>query len=216
MIQIIDTGVANIRSLQAAFDRLGQSWHLTQDANDVIHASHVVLPGVGAIAAAAERLDQLQLRDALKERVSRPELSTLCICLGMQLLCDSSDESDTAKGLGVLPFRIKRFPETVAVPQLGWNLVSPSRGDQSGALPYEPGEAYFANSFRLVDVPGDDWGYATTDYGGPFVSSFWRDNILACQFHPELSGTWGASVLQHWVNRASTEKMVINQGESEC
>lgn len=200
MIQIINTGVANIRSLQAAFDRLGESWNLTEDANQIATASHVVLPGVGAFAAAAESLDRLNLREAITDRINQTERATLCICLGMQLLCESSEEADSAQGLGILPFRIKRFSNDVKVPQLGWNQVSPGKTDNdSSSVPYETGEAYFANSFRLEDRPSD-WNFAETDYGGKFISSVWRGRTLACQFHPELSGAWGQQLLKNWIS----------------
>jgi glutamine amidotransferase len=193
MIQIINTGVANIRSLQAAFDRLGCEWSLTEDSVEVESASHVVLPGVGAFAAAAQSLDRLSLRESITDRINRPDSPTLCICLGMQLLCESSEEADSAKGLGILPHTIKRFSNDVKVPQLGWNEVRPTV-----AGPYETGEAYFANSFRLEDCP-EGWGCAETVYGGVFISSIWRGRTLACQFHPELSGRWGQRVLTNWI-----------------
>ena len=193
MIQIINTGVANIRSLEAAFDRLGHRWNLTEDANQIETAPHVVLPGVGAFAAAAESLDRLNLRQSITDRLQNPDQPTLCICLGMQLLCESSEESKSAHGLGILPYQIKRFGNDVKVPQLGWNEVRPCFEG-----PFETGEAYFANSFRLVDQPAG-WGFAETDYGGKFVSSVWRGRTLACQFHPELSGKWGQKLLQHWI-----------------
>ena len=152
-----------------------------------------MLPGVGAFAAAAESLDRLNLRDSITDRISRPDSPTLCICLGMQLLCQSSEEADSAKGLGILPHTIKRFGIDVKVPQLGWNEVRPT-----AAGPYQTGEAYFANSFRLEDAP-DGWGFAETEYGGVFISSVWRGRTLACQFHPELSGRWGQQVLMNWI-----------------
>ena len=207
MIQIINTGVANIRSLQAAFDRLQQSCNLTEDANEIANASHVVLPGVGAFAAAAESLDRLALRDTIKARLANPSQSTLCICLGMQLLCEASEEADSAVGLGLIPQTIKRFANDVPVPQLGWNTVSPA--DESSA-PYSVGEAYFANSFRLTDRPPTDWGFAQTDYGGSFFSSVWRGKTLACQFHPELSGQWGQQVLANWIAGN------VNTGAASC
>ena len=193
MIQIINTGVANIRSLQAAFDRLNQPWNLTENADQIHSATHLVLPGVGAFAAAAEAIDRLGLRETLIERIGDSTRPTLCICLGLQLLCESSEESDSSNGLGILPCQIKRFNDSVTVPQLGWNAVTPQTDG-----PLETGEAYFANSFRLTDSP-PDWGYATTDYSGTFVSSVWRGRTLACQFHPELSGTWGQQVLKNWI-----------------
>ena len=144
MIQIINTGVANIRSLQAAFDRLGEPWQLTENAAEIETASHVVLPGVGAFAAAVESIDRLGLRETIIERINTPQLATLSICLGMQLLGRSSEECGHSVGLGVIPHEIKRFGEDVKVPQLGWNAVQPQTDG-----PYEAGEAYFANSYRL-------------------------------------------------------------------
>ena len=193
MIQIINTGVANIRSLQAAFDRLGRKWNLTERAADIENASHVVLPGVGAFEAAASALDRLNLRKPIVNRINCPDAPRLCICLGMQLLCQSSEESGSAVGLGILPHTIRRFSHAVTVPQLGWNNVQPMTEG-----PLASGEAYFANSFRLAEPPSG-WGFAQTQYDGTFVSSVWRGRTLACQFHPELSGNWGQQVLTHWI-----------------
>jgi imidazole glycerol phosphate synthase glutamine amidotransferase subunit len=199
MIEIINTGVANIRSLQAAFDRLGAAWNLTDDASLIESASHVVLPGVGAYAAAVAQVDQRGLRNTIVERINagRP---TLCICLGMQMLGQSSEESPGVEGLGILPYEIKRFSDNVKVPQLGWNTVTPN--SNSSKQFYDSGEAYFANSFRLGEPPdaATDWNYATTDYDGSFVSSIWKDGVLACQFHPELSGPWGQQLLKNWID----------------
>ena len=197
MIQIINTGVANIRSLQASFDRIGATWNLTEDASAIESASHVVLPGVGAFGAAASAIDRLQLRDVVSDRLQQPDKATLCICLGLQMLCNESEESPGQKGLGIVDAKIERFSEDVAVPQLGWNAVVPHESCQ--VKKFEIGEAYFANSFRLA-TPPEGWDYATTDYDGGFVSSFWRGNTLACQFHPELSGAWGQQLLKNWIN----------------
>ena len=195
MIQIINTGVANIRSLQAAFDRIGQPWNLTEDPALIREATHVVLPGVGAYAAAAAAIDSLGLRETIIERLNDGGTSTLCICLGMQLLGSSSEESPGAKGLGVIDAQITRFSDEVQVPQLGWNNVVPN--PSCSQTVYPAGEAYFANSFRLLSPP-EGWDFATTDYDGQFVSSIWRGKTLACQFHPELSGDWGQQLLKDW------------------
>ncbi len=196
MISIINTGVANIRSLQATFNRLNQPWQLTEDAATIRSAPHVVLPGVGAFAAAIERIDALGIRDAIVQRIA-DDRPTLCICLGMQLLCDSSLESPGVVGLGIVPSEIRRFSDNVKVPQLGWNRVAPR-----DACPYyETGEAYFANSFRLDEFPAG-WNSAQTEYDGPFTSSLWRGRVLACQFHPELSGEWGQALLESWIKHA--------------
>lgn len=198
-IQIINTGVANIRSLQAAFDRIEAPWALTEDATAIETASHVVLPGVGAFGAATAAIDQLGLRDAICKRLEQPEKATLCICLGLQMLCKESEESPGESGLGVLDAKIERFSNDVAVPQLGWNAVVPH--ETCSVKPFETGEAYFANSFRLSTAPAG-WDYATTDYDGGFVSSVWRGKTLACQFHPELPGKWGQTLLKGWYDNA--------------
>ena len=113
------------------------------------------------------------------------------------MLGESSEESPGVTGLGVIPSQIKRFSQNVKVPQLGWNTVQPD-GDAEKQF-YETGEAYFANSFRL-GAPPEGWGYATTDYDGSFVSSIWKEGVLACQFHPELSGAWGQQLLKNWID----------------
>ena len=196
MVSIINTGVANIRSLQATFDRLGCEWTLTTDKTEIASSSHVVLPGVGAFGAAVEQIDRLGIRDAISGRI-QSGLPTLCICLGMQLLCEESSESPDAKGLGIIPAEIVRLPEQVQVPQLGWNEVVPDSNNE--VQQFEPGEAYFANSFCLPSAP-EGWNFASTSYGMNFVSSLWRDRILACQFHPELSGRWGENVIGSWLS----------------
>jgi len=204
IVKIINTSVANIRSLQAAFDRLNISWELTESAAEIVSASHVVLPGVGAFAAGVETLDRLQLRDGLLERVAQ-DRPLLCICLGMQLLAKSSEEAADCCGLGIIDRQVTRFPATVKVPQLGWNDVTPMTDAR-----FPAGQAYFANSYRLAWDPHLDgangsppslagWGYAISEYGGEFISSLWRGNLLACQFHPELSGVWGENVLAGWL-----------------
>lgn len=216
MVQIINTGVANIRSLQATFDRLGQDWQLATDGEQVASAGHVVLPGVGAFGAAIESIDRLGLRQPLLDRIAA-DRPTLCICLGLQLLADSSEESPGVLGLGVISKKIQRFSNAVQVPQLGWNEVRPVRNSKSrtsngsqvavsvATYPFKTGQAYFANSYRLTEPP-DGWGYAVTEYDGPFISSFWQGRLLACQFHPELSGPWGEELIRRWLQNSANEQ----------
>lgn len=193
---MVPTGTANVASVSAAFTRLGAGLTMASGPDDVSGAAGVVLPGVGAFGAAMGQVDALGMRRALRERIEQGK-PTLVVCVGMQLLCRDSEESPGAKGLDVLEHSVARFEGDLRVPQLGWNRVEPVPGSKL----LEPGWAYFANSYRLDRVP-EGWLGATTEYGGRFVSALERGNILACQFHPELSGAWGASLLGRWMETA--------------
>jgi imidazole glycerol phosphate synthase glutamine amidotransferase subunit len=118
----------------------------------------------------------------------------LAICLGLQILAEESEENPGVRGLGVLPATVTRFADGLRVPQLGWNRVA--AGD--GARLLEDGAAYFANSFKLDNVP-PGWTGATADHGGEFVAALERGPVLACQFHPELSGHWGQTLIERWL-----------------
>ncbi len=192
-IVIVPTGTANIASVAAAFRRLGVEPTESTRSDEIERAAGVVVPGVGAFAAAMDRVDSTRLRVALTERINEGR-ATLVVCVGMQLLCTASEESPGIAGLGVIDDRVERFDSEERVPQLGWNRVEPPRNSRF----LEPGWAYFANSYRLRQAP-DGWAAATTGYGGEFVSALERDDVLACQFHPELSGAWGARVLGRWM-----------------
>lgn len=193
LLSVVPTGTANTASVLAAFRRLGVDPALAGDAGDVADASHVVLPGVGAFGAAMGEVDRVGMRDALRDRLDegRP---TLAICVGMQLLARSSEESEGADGLGQVEGRVARFPDTVRVPQLGWNEVVADPGCRF----VSDGWAYFANSYRMEALP-DGWFGAISDHGGPFVAAMERGDVLACQFHPELSGAWGNRLLGAWL-----------------
>lgn len=200
-VLVVETGTANTASVLAALRRAGGVPEIlgTSDvdrgavAERIAAADRVVLPGVGTFAAARATLDAQGVVEALRERVvaGRP---TLAICLGLQLLASASEESPGVEGLGVFDARVHRFHGAVRVPQLGWNHVSP--GDDCRLLTH--GTAYFANSYRLHAVP-KGWSGAMSDHGGPFVAGLERGAVLACQFHPELSGAWGADLLRRWL-----------------
>ena len=194
-VVVIRTGTANTASVLAGLSRAGAEPRLTSRAADIRDAGHVVLPGVGAFAAAMEALTtDDDLADAIRARVEdgRP---TLCVCVGLQLLCESSEESPGVTGLGVVAGTARRFSGGVRVPQLGWNEVVPGEGCRL----LTAGHAYFANSYRLVAAPAG-WSAAMTDHGGPFVAAFERGAVVACQFHPELSGAWGLELLRRWLD----------------
>lgn len=191
-VSVVATGLANTASVAAALERCGAVTELTRDPRRVEDAEFVVLPGVGSFGAGMDSLERAGLPGALRERAAsgRP---LLAICLGFQLLCAGSEESPGVEGLGVLPVQVARFPDDVRVPQLGWNRVRP----RARGLVRE-GEAYFANSFRVGRAPAG-WTASETDHGGGFVSALERGAVLACQFHPELSGAWGAELLERWL-----------------
>lgn len=194
-ILVVPTGTANIASVEAALRRAGARPRLCSEPHLIEKAQHVVLPGVGAFGAALERIDELELRGALRRRIEAGR-ATLCICLGMQLLCDTSEESAAARGLGLIPARVRRTPRGLRSPQMGWNLIQPTA---NGGL-LEEGYAYFANSFRLEELPRH-WQGARTDYGGDFISALELGAVLACQFHPELSGAFGRDLIARWIKR---------------
>jgi imidazole glycerol-phosphate synthase subunit HisH len=195
-LALVPTGTANTASVIAAFRRLGIDPELTADPEAIERADRVVLPGVGSFGAAGAAIADDGVATTLARRIEegRP---TLAVCVGMQLLAEASEESPGARGLGVVDAMVTRFGDQVRVPQLGWNRVEP----HPSARYLRPGWAYFANSFRFLDLP-EGWLGATTDHGGDFVSAMERGQVLACQFHPELSGVWGLSLLERWVSGA--------------
>lgn len=193
-VLIVDTQVANIASMIAALKRLGATPRLSQDPHEIAQAAHVVLPGVGAFGPGMQNLESLGIQDALKERITQDK-HTLCVCLGLQLLTKSSEEAPGVQGLGVLNAHVVRFEHPdVLVPQLGWNKVSP----REGCVFLQEGYAYFANSFHLDRIP-EGWHGATSTHGDTFVAAVERGHVLACQFHPELSGAWGLALMERWI-----------------
>lgn len=192
-VAVVRTGVANLASVLAGLGRVGAAPALVSDPDAVRTADRVLLPGVGAFGAAMAELHRLELVEALRARIAagRP---TLTICLGLQLLARASEETPGVDGLGVIDASVTRFGGPVRVPQMGWNVVTPT----PGARWVTPGFAYFANTFKLDAVP-PGWEGATADHGGRFVAAIERGDVLACQFHPELSGPWGAELLRRWV-----------------
>jgi imidazole glycerol-phosphate synthase subunit HisH len=191
-VVVVPTGTANLASVRAALTRLGARPRLAEDAAMIEDASHVVLPGVGSFGAAMAGLCEAGLDTALAARVTGGR-AALAMCVGLQVLFEASDENPHAVGLAVLSGRVGRFPEAVRVPQFGWNRVEPAPGCRLLA----PGYAYFANSYRVLEAPG--CSVATAGHGGRFVAALERDRVLACQFHPELSGAYGHELIARWL-----------------
>ena len=203
MIAIVDYGMGNLRSVEKALERIGERAEITNDHARLRAAAALVLPGVGAFPKAMEEIRRLELDSVLTERV-HAGVPVLGICLGMQLLFEESEEFGPVAGLGVLPGRVVRFPadRSLKVPHMGWNTLrraSPAPvldGIQDGAY------VYFVHSY--YPVPADPGVIATTTpYGDEFASSVARDNVFACQFHPEKSQRVGLTILQNFVELAS-------------
>ena len=185
--------MANTASVTAALRRAGADPHFVEDPDEIDELDRVVVPGVGSFEAGMEALAALGVIGPLIDRIEggRP---TLLVCLGMQLLGSSSDESPGVEGLAIIEQHVGRFPEGVRTPQFGWNIVEPI--EEMSHL--ETGYAYFANSFRF-DEPPAGWRCAIAKHGGPFIAAMEREDVLACQFHPELSGSFGQSVIDRWI-----------------
>ncbi len=197
-VLVVDTGVGNLASVLAAFARLGAAARASCDPDAIAAAPFVVLPGVGTFAAGMAALRRHGLDRALRARIAA-DRPLLAICLGLQLLGERSEESPGVDGLGVLAAKATRFAPPLRVPQLGWNEVTPEAGLL--ALPARA-HFYFANSFH-VQHAASDCHVATADYGGPFLAALARGALLACQFHPELSGQVGAALLRRWLDRGA-------------
>ena len=191
-VVVVPTGVANLASVLAGFRRVGAVPEVALDAEAVLDAPRVMLPGVGAFGPAMEGLRAKALDTALRERIAAGR-RTMAICVGLQLLFEASDESPGASGLGVIAGEVGRFPAGVRAPQFGWNEVRPAPDCRL----LEPGYAYFANSYRALQAPG--CAVAWAEHGGRFVAAVERGSLLACQFHPELSGAYGRQLLERWL-----------------
>ena len=198
-LAIVDYGMGNLRSVQKAFERLGHAAEVTRDPDRIAAAPGVVLPGVGAFGACMTNLTSLGLVEPVKQAIGagRPFLG---ICLGMQLLFEESEEFGPVEGLGILPGRVVRFAAdpTIKVPHMGWNSIRKVR-DAAALFGIDDGAyVYFVHSY--YPVPSDPGVVATTTpYGSEFASSVVRDNVFACQFHPEKSQQIGLRLLDNFV-----------------
>ena len=201
-VLIVPTGTANLASVKAAFQRLHASVEMVESADQIEAAERVVMPGVGAFASSIGHIREHGFAEPLAARI-RAGRPTFAVCVGLQLLFEESEESPDIQGLGVIPGRITRLPETVRVPQLGWNRVEAA----ADCTLIEAGHGYFANSYKaspaLPDNRPNGWAVATADHGGPFIAALERGPVLACQFHPELSGPWGQALIERWLKRTA-------------
>ena len=203
MVAIIDYDAGNISSVQKAFEYLGANTVVTRDPQVILKGDRVVLPGVGAFGDAMGRIREYGLEDVIKEVVKK-EVPFLGICLGQQLLFESSEESDNVAGLGILRGRIRRIPDTdkmgnqFKIPQIGWNnLKFPHPGKLFKGVD-EDSFVYFVHSYYL-DAEDKCIVTATTDYCVTVEASVEQDNVFACQFHPEKSADVGMQILENFL-----------------
>ena len=203
MIAIIDYDAGNIRSVEKAMAKLGQEVWITRDRERIMNADKVILPGVGSFGDAMAHLREYNLVEVIKDVVAEKK-PFLGICLGLQLLYESSEETPGVEGLGLLKGKILRIPDGVAedkrplkIPHIGWNSLSfPQKGRLFEGFSREP-YVYFVHSYYLKAE--EDIVTARTEYGVSIDASVEKGNLFACQFHPEKSSEAGLKILENFV-----------------
>ena len=199
-IAIVDYGMANLRSVQKAFEEVGHSARIVSTPQEIESADKVVLPGVGALRDAVATLRARRIDAPILEHIGKGK-PFLGICLGLQMLFDVGYEDGVHQCLGVLPGKCVRFTVDeqlrLKVPHMGWNQLNVRRESPLVKGLNADACVYFVHSYHVV--PQDPSVIATTtDYGGEFVSSVWKDNVMATQFHPEKSQRVGLQILANF------------------
>ena len=189
-VAIIDYGAGNIQSLQFALNRLGVQAVLTAEVNELQSADKVIFPGVGAANSAMQKLNASGLHQVIAH-LTQPVLG---ICLGMQLMCASTEEGNT-KGLGIFDCEVKRFSNKVKVPQMGWNTIVNPKGTLFEAID-ENAYMYLVHSYYAPITP---YTIAETNYDGAYSTAMQKDNFYGVQFHPEKSSKAGSQLLQNFL-----------------
>lgn len=187
---IIDYGAGNIKSIQFAFKRLGINAILSNNIDEIKAADKIIFPGVGEASSAMKMLKE----SGLNEVIPKLKQPVLGICLGMQLMCRFSEEGDT-KGLGIFDVDVKRFTNSLKVPQMGWNVIFDLKSALFNGVK-EKEFMYLVHSFYAETC---DESIATTDYKISYASALQKNNFYGVQFHPEKSGTEGAKILKNFI-----------------
>lgn len=198
MTVIIDYDAGNIKSVEKALQSLGETVEITDEAEKILAADRVILPGVGAFGDAMENLNRRNLVPVIKEVVKK-KIPFLGICLGLQLLFERSDEAPGVEGLGILPGEILRIPASggLKIPHMGWNsLHIQNSGRLFKGIP-ENTYVYFVHSYYL-QAEEKEIVKATTQYSTCIHASVEKGNVFACQFHPEKSSRWGLKILENF------------------
>ena len=199
MVAIIDYDAGNIKSVEKALHYLGEEADITRDRDTILGADRVILPGVGAFGDAMEKLRTYELDKVIQEVVAQ-NTPFLGICLGLQLLFESSEESEGVEGLGILKGKVVRLPEEsdLKIPHIGWNsLKYPNPGRLFTGIA-EDSYVYFVHSYYL-QAKDPSIVTATTEYGTLIHASVEQGNVFACQFHPEKSSEVGMQILKNFL-----------------
>lgn len=205
MIAVIDYDAGNIKSVEKALKHLGEEVVVTGDAETLLSADHVILPGVGSFGDAMEHLQQLGLVPVIHQIVEK-KIPLLGICLGLQVLFESSEESPGVSGLGILKGKICRIPKTegLKIPHMGWNALHfPKEGKLFSGIE-EGSFVYFVHSYYL-SAKEEEIVTAVTDYGTQIHASVEQGNVFACQFHPEKSSETGLQILRNFLSIGKEE-----------
>jgi len=200
MIAIIDYDAGNLKSVEKALEHLGEEAVITRDKQQILKADKVILPGVGAFGDAMEKLQYYQLIDIIKE-VAASKTPFLGICLGLQLLFERSDESEGVEGLSILKGEILKIPDCIGlkIPHMGWNSLSIKPETKLFRGIEEDSYVYFVHSYYLK-AKDDNIVTSTTNYSTLIHASIQKDNVYACQFHPEKSGDVGLKILKNFAS----------------
>lgn len=198
MIAIIDYDAGNLKSVEKALQYLDEECIVTRDKEELLKADKIILPGVGAFGDAMEKLHKFGLVDVIHKLVKENK-PFLGICLGLQLMFESSEEGPGVKGLGLLPGKIVKFPEKEGfkIPHMGWNSIDVKEGSRLFKGVSNNSYVYFVHSYYLQAENENDV-VATTEYITHVHASVEHDNIFACQFHPEKSGDVGLRILKNF------------------
>jgi len=199
MIAIIDYGMGNLKSVTNAFQKLHADAVITRDRKVIEESKAIVLPGVGAFGKCLENLASFGLLDFIKDLIMNDKLY-LGICLGMQILFESSEEAPGVKGMGFVKGTVPRFKGDMKVPHMGWNSIEQVNGAEVLEGIREEEFFYFVHSYYCK--PEEDVTATSTSYGIDFASSIQKKNVFACQFHPEKSQRVGLQLLTNFLRMA--------------
>ena len=202
MIAVVDYGVNNSNSVIRMIQKVGGVAYKAKNIHEIKNAQKLIIPGVGSFDEGMKNLSQLGIIDLLKEMIGKNEIPVLGICLGMQLLCNASEEG-TLHGLGLVPAKVKKlkseFEGTFKVPHMGWNSIEVIRKNRLFDPDLGEKRFYFVHSY-YVEPESDDICSARAYYGLDFCAAFEHKNIYGVQFHPEKSHRFGMSLLRNFVD----------------